>query len=432
MSEQTQFNWEELVKTIDFLDYRNGILEIGTIPYNQILRKEQTPVFIFSRERFKDNVSNIFTAFQRFFDEVNIAYALKANTLSDVLKVASSNGCWAEVMSAFELELAQTNGFVPSTMIFNGPAKTVEELQQALAMGVNMINIDSFSELKDIERLFEKMDPSREETQTHFGIRLHPLLEKTLEKRAFVRKDSKLGLDPARATKIMKHAAKSKVLDISGIHIHLGTQQVTPELHAGVATFVQKFVTQLRKDDIEIDTINLGGGFASRYIIESKGYYIQEYAEKIYSALSKIETSYTLILEPGRFLVGDSFVVLTQIIREKKNWGRHWLLVDAGAHFLIPLRFSIFDVIPTRTSTLSSVKEIGGPLCLPVDRLQGVKIDFDTKEGDILAIVNTGAYTISMSEQFGYPRPAIYAIDEGRIIKLRRRERISDWISLDV
>ncbi|MFQ6125373.1 MAG: diaminopimelate decarboxylase family protein [Candidatus Heimdallarchaeota archaeon] len=432
MNEKTSFEWEELSKKIGSLEYKMGVLEIEGIPYKQFLREDQTPIFVFSQERFKDNISNISNAFQEFFEEVYIAYALKANTLSYVLAVASSVGCWAEVMSAFEMELAQTNRFAPSTMIFNGPAKTIEELQRALAMGVRMINIDSFAELKDIERLMKKTGAHGEEPRTQLGIRLHPLLEEALEKRALVRKTSKLGLDPARATKILKYAAKSKVLDISAIHIHIGTQQATPALHEGVASFVQEFVIELQKDNIEINTINLGGGFASRYLIESTGHNMRDFAEKIHSAMSKIETPYVLILEPGRFLVGDSFVVLTKIIREKKNWGRNWLLVDAGAHFLIPLRFSTFDVIPTRTTTRSSIKEIGGPLCLPTDRLQGVKVNFETKEGDILAILNTGAYTISMSEQFGYPRPAIYTVNEERIMKLRRREKLADWTSLDV
>ena len=431
MREIKSGDWENLVQKIDFLDYTNQQLVLEGVTIEQILRNKQTPLFVFSRNRFNNNITEIFSAFQRYFDDFQIAYALKANNLSDVLKNALTNGCWAEVMSTFEIELAQRNGFHPETMIYNGPAKSIEELQDALNRGVKCINVDSFSELKDIETLMRNKEVPKTDIPLKLGIRLHPNLDEDLEKRALVKKNSKLGLDPARATKILKYAKKSNVLDISTLQVHIGTQQTTPELHEGIANFVQKFITKLQKDNIDINTINLGGGFASRYRMEAAGYNILDFAEKIQAALAPLKNSYSLILEPGRFLIGDAFVVLTKILREKKNWGRHWLLIDAGAHFLIPLRFSTFDVIPVKSSEPSTIKEIGGPLCLPVDRIQGT-VDFSAKEGDILAILNTGAYTISMSEQFGYPRPAIYAIENGKLIQLRRRERIDDWLSLDI
>ena len=431
MREIKSGDWENLVQKIDFLDYTNQQLVLEGVTIEQILRNEQTPLFIFSRNRFNNNIAEIFSAFQRYFDDIQIAYALKANNQSDVLKNAMANGCWAEVMSTFEIELAQRIGFHPEAMIYNGPAKSMEELQDALNRGVKCINVDSFSELKDIETIMRNLEAPKKDIPLQLGIRLHPNLDQGLEKRALVKKNSKLGLDPARATKILKYAKKSNVLDISTLHIHIGTQQTTPELHVGIANFAQKFITQLQKDNIHINTINLGGGFASRYRMEAAEYEIVDFAEKIHTALAPLKNSYSLILEPGRYLIGDAFVVLTKILREKKNWGRHWLLIDAGAHFLIPLRFSTFDVIPVKSGEPSTVKEIGGPLCLPVDRIQGT-VDFSAKEGDILAILNTGAYTISMSEQFGYPRPAIYAIENGNIIQISRRERIDDWLSLDI
>ncbi len=414
----------DFLSSLSFLKYGKTGIEIDGISYERIVQKYDTPVFLFSKKRFEENISTLKAAFKQFFPSFKLAFAFKANTVLPILKIAAQNGLLAEVMSDFELQLAQLAEFKSSNVIFNGPAKSRKELILALEENVGFINCDSFSEVKELEKLC-----SERHSKIHISLRVHPPLDPQVEKETLVKRGSKLGLDLDRARRIYRYIHKSKHLVPYGIHAHLGTQRTTPLLHVSLAKALARFVKELESEGINLEGINLGGGFASRYVIETNNGSLETFASQIKDVLTDIADDCTLFLEPGRLLIGDAIVGLTRVLRKKKSWGKVWNLLDIGANILIPLRFSQYTLLPVTPQMTVPPEAVGGPLCLPVDVLKE-SINFKTQEQDVLLILNVGAYTFSLSEQFGYLRPPLCMVKNGNISTLVRREKLSDFLQL--
>ncbi|MHA1199490.1 MAG: hypothetical protein ACTSQF_09210, partial [Candidatus Heimdallarchaeaceae archaeon] len=190
------------------------------------------------------------------------------------------------------------------------------------------------------------------------------------------------------------------------------------EFYDELLEFINNYINDLdKKHGISIENINLGGGLASKSTLDGSGFQIAKLGEQISSHISNIEDK-TIIFEPGRYLIEDSFVAITKVLRTKKSWGRKWAFTDIGANSLIPLRYSHYKVIPQIFKGKGQYTNIGGPLCLPVDVITDEAVDFEITEEDLLIVLNCGAYTISMSEQFGYPRPSVYALNQEREMEL--------------
>jgi len=342
-----------------------------------------------------------------------ISYAVKANYLGRILQNAEKIGLGVEVMSLFELKLAREAKIPSKNIIFNGPAKTVEELDYALGEEIEHINVDSMNELVLIEKLAKKKNLVQPIT-----VRIHPQLDEKTERKMLIKKNSKLGIDYSRGVKLFEFAEKSENLNPVGVHTHIGTNLTSHEFYDELLEFINKYINDLdKKHDISIENINLGGGLASKSTLDGSGFQIAKLGEQISSHISNIEDK-TIIFEPGRYLIEDSFVAITKVLRTKKSWGRKWAFTDIGANSLIPLRYSHYKVIPQIFKGKGQYTNIGGPLCLPVDVITDEAVDFEITEEDLLIVLNCGAYTISMSEQFGYPRPSVYALNQEREMEL--------------
>ncbi|MHA1853564.1 MAG: diaminopimelate decarboxylase family protein [Candidatus Heimdallarchaeaceae archaeon] len=419
---------KELIKNYAYLQYNNDELSVYGQNLVEIINGIETPFYIYLPNRFEDNVKTLQRPLQKYLPKTMIAYAFKANYLGTVLLTAKKLGLGAEIMSLFEYKLAKKVGFSTEKIVVNGPAKSQEELRTYIQEGIKYLNAESLNEIKDIERYSAKFNIKQPVT-----IRIHPKLSKDTEKRLLIKKNSKLGIDYIRAEKLFNLLEKSKFLSPFGIHVHLTTNLMDMSFYLELFDFLNEYIDMLEnRYSISIKTLNLGGGLATRALLEANAVDFNKFAKSIAMSIDKYK-DLTFIFEPGRYLVGDSFIAICRVLRTKKSWGRKWCFVDIGANSLIPLRYSMFNVVPLKYKGKGQYTNIGGPLCLPVDIITNESVDFEIDEGDYLAILNCGAYTLSMSEQFGYPRPAVYELNkEGKLILIKQRDSIEQMVSENI
>ncbi|MFQ5977953.1 MAG: diaminopimelate decarboxylase family protein [Candidatus Heimdallarchaeota archaeon] len=405
---------QEIIELLGF-QRAEGILNLDGISSVDIIKDYGSPLLVFSVRRLISNYESIFKAFNTQFGKVNIAYALKANYLPSICTALANEGAGAEVMTGMELFLAEQAGINPQKIVFNGPAKSPNELSQAARAKVGLINAESLEELKD---LAETQWPAQ---LNQVGIRISPRMSKEIRKNALVRPESKLGLDIERAKKAAKRYCKSPNYSFQSISVHVGCRHppgldVFTNSVKELAAFGRYLETEL---GLELSTVDVGGGFPPRYLLEKTGTGIEDFASAAHEHLAVLRSSPTLIAEPGRYLVGDAAVCLASVVRKKKSGGQTWALLNVGVNVLIPLGFANYDIIPCKFKTPQKEKlSIGGPLCQPNDEFAR-NLNINLAKGDPVAILNAGAYTLSMAGQFGYPQPGIAKIEDENLNLIR-------------
>lgn len=403
----------DIIENYPYLCYENNKLQIQQKDVESLVENKTSPFFLFLLQRFQENVLEIKSKLGKHIPDLFISYAAKANYLGRILQESHKLDLGIEAMSLFELKLAEKAGIPFNKIVLNGPAKTLDELNYAITNKINHLNVESLNEIQQVEKIAEKLELVQKIT-----VRIHPKLKETTERKLLIKKNSKLGIDYSRGVKLFEYAKKSPHLDPVGVHTHVGTNLTSHEFYDELLGFLNEYVTDLEdKLAISLSEINLGGGLASRSTLEKEGFQLEKLGEQVSTIVDNIENK-KIIFEPGRYLIEDSFVAITKVLRTKKSWGRKWAFIDVGANTLIPMRYSHYSVVPANFRGKGQYTNIGGPLCLPVDILSDEAVNFEIEEEDLLVVLNCGAYTISMSEQFGYPRPAIYQLTNKGLTEL--------------
>ena len=403
----------DIIENYPYLCYENNKLQIQQKDIESLAENKPSPFFLFLLQRFQENVLEIKSKLGKHIPDLFISYAAKANYLGRILQESHKLDLGIEAMSLFELKLAEKAGVPFNKIVLNGPAKTLDELNYAIANKINHLNVESLNEIKQVEKIAEKLELVQKIT-----VRIHPKLKETTERKLLIKKNSKLGIDYSRGVKLFEYAKKSPHLDPVGVHTHVGTNLTSHEFYDELLGFLNEYVADLEdKLAISLSEINLGGGLASKSTLDKEGFQLEKLGEQVSTKMDNIENK-KIIIEPGRYLIEDSFVAITKVLRTKKSWGRKWAFIDVGANTLIPMRYSHYSVVPANFRGKGQYTNIGGPLCLPVDILSDEAVNFEIEEGDLLVVLNCGAYTISMSEQFGYPRPAIYQLTNKGLTEL--------------
>jgi diaminopimelate decarboxylase len=379
----------------------------------------------------RDRFRQFRTEFRKRYSNVAVAYSYKTNYLPSVCSILDREGAWAEVVSLLELSIAEMIGVDPQRIIFNGPAKTNDGLLKAMELGVRVINVDSISELKRVAGLARDADlrvnigfrfsyPGRPPSKNKFGITADQILDGC------------------------RMISKEKKIHFTGLHTHIGTEtteigkyEKAIELLTDLASSIQ------RRYGLQTEIINLGGGFAFK---EAAPYLhrgrwsppsFSEYASRICSKLvlasaSSLSKSATLALEPGRALIGPTTLLATKVIATKQVSGIKWVITDAGLNLIPEAELNQYRVVPTvlRKGKPARVN-VAGPLCFHEDIIRyGLKTP-PIKEGDILAILDVGAYSISLSWQFIKLRGGVCLLCDGKHQMIRRPETVEDVLKLD-
>ncbi|MFX1486255.1 MAG: diaminopimelate decarboxylase family protein [Promethearchaeota archaeon] len=389
-----------------------GELKIGDHAFGRIVSDHQTPVFVFVGDRIGQACKTFLGAFKNH-PRVLACYSYKTNYMPDLCRIIASHGMGAEVVSDVELELALRCNVSPDQIILNGPYKSDKLLKKAISYGVKLINIDSLNEIPRINRIAEKKN-----VKQNIGITL--------------RQDdkAKIGVSNSERTLslMQKTIPEARNIILSCVHSHMGTQIIKGENYESNFEIVLSFVERLeQKLDADITSLDLGGGFPEMAVI---GDQLEGIAKNIIRTVLRRNKEYELIFEPGRFIVGDAGILLSRI-HSIKDGAVRWALLDAGTNVLSKMsksnyRFLIADkfrqsyTIPTN---------IGGPLPTNIDVIaKNYPLPEAIAEGDVVAVLNCGAYTISLSSQFCQLRPPVLLIDDFGIRVIKKKENLDEDI----
>lgn len=452
-----------------YLETRGGILTIDGADSLSLTREFGTPLYVLSEQRIFQNVQSLRRAAESVFGRAKICYASKANSNMAVLAAVQAAGGDIEVNSGGELFKAVKIGFRPDQIVFNGVSKTDEEIGEAVSCKVLAINIDSLYELEQVTRIARAARRTANVairlvpeivTRSHIGLQTGLL-------------SSKFGLSPSQIDEAFRKALEAKdAINLVGLHIHVGSQ--TPDAQPFAHAFAEmwKLVAELyRKTGHRLSHINIGGGFPVDYLPETPMTREIDQRERLMLSASldpkqvlqqameesgamtseeaNLLEGLTVIMEPGRRIIGDAGLLLTRIcnIKVRPETGDTWLLTDAGYSLMLSMATYkwYYHLISASCATKPHDRpyKVAGPLCDSGDvyfdiergtRLPNYRLLPEVAQvGDVLALLNVGAYALDQASQYnGRPRPAAVMIKAtGKPVLARRAESYEDLFSLD-
>lgn len=392
----------------------------------QIAKEYQTPIFAYDFDKIEEYYHQFKSAFSG--RKTLICYALKANSNLSVVKKLASLESGADCVSLGEIKRAILAGIPPYKIIYSGVGKQEEEIKEAIRLGILFINIESKAELFKVESIAKSLN-----TKARISIRVNPDIDpQTHPYISTGLKENKFGIEIQEAKSLYLHAHKSEFLEPIGIHFHIGSQLTKLQPIYESAQKIAKLVHSLLALKIDIKFFDIGGGLGITYSDETT-INPYDYAQSILECLRGLDL--TIICEPGRFIIGNAGVFLVKVLYEKISQNKRFVIVDGAMNDLIrPSLYNAYhQIIPlTQSQGEKSPADIVGPICESGDYL-GKNIELPPlKEGDVLAILSSGAYGFSMSSNYNTrPRCAEVAISQGKIKLIRKRETFEDLIALE-
>lgn len=392
----------------------------------QIAKEYQTPIFAYDFDKIEEYYYQFKSAFSG--RKTLICYALKANSNLSVVKKLASLESGADCVSLGEIKRAILAGIPPYKIIYSGVGKQEEEIKEAIKLGILFINIESKAELFKVESIAKSLN-----TKARISIRVNPDIDpQTHPYISTGLKENKFGIEIQEAKSLYLHAHKSEFLEPIGIHFHIGSQLTKLQPIYESAQKIAKLVHSLLALKIDIKFFDIGGGLGITYSDETT-INPYDYAQSILECLRGLDL--TIICEPGRFIIGNAGVFLVKVLYEKISQNKRFVIVDGAMNDLIrPSLYNAYhQIIPlTQPQGEKSPADIVGPICESGDYL-GKNIELPPlKEGDVLAILSSGAYGFSMSSNYNTrPRCAEVAISQGKIKLIRKRETFEDLIALE-
>ena len=399
-------------------DLIDGELCVDGLPLASLARQYGTPLFVYSKAAMLDALA----AYQRGFAGRNarICYAMKANSSLAVLQVFARAGCGFDIVSGGELERALAAGAAPGDIIFSGVGKTRAEMRQALQAGIGCFNVESEAELEVLSEIAvssAQVAPVSIRVNPNVDPKTHPYISTGL-------KGNKFGVAHEDVLRLYRLAASLPHLRIEGIDCHIGSQLTETQPFADALDRVLTLVDTLEAEGIRLHHLDLGGGLGICYQDETPPA-VQDYIGALLSKLAG--RNHTVLLEPGRALVGNAGLLLTQVEYLKPGSEKNFAIVDAAMNDL--MRPALYDayhdiVAVAPRDGMQSVYEIVGPVCESGDFL-GHARSLALQQGDLLAILSAGAYGMSMSSNYNTrPRAAEVMVKDGESFLIRERETV--------
>lgn len=407
----------------------NGVLYVDGVSTLELAKKYGTPLYVTSEKKIRENYRLLKDMFCEKYVKTKILYSAKANTNLSILKILKNEGAGIDAVSIGEIFLALKAGFMSHEILYTGVSVSKEEMEYALEKGVT-INVDSLSQS---QKIFKIATPERT------SVRINPQIGAGHhEYTVTAGKVSKFGVDEETAIKIYKMAKENGVKRF-GIHMHIGSgiMQVEPFLDS--VEILLNIASKIHdKLGIDFEFVDIGGGIGVPYRPDEKEVDIEAFADKVTKlfkkrTLEKLIGEPELWLEPGRYIVAESTILLTRVNMVKETASRKFVGVDAGFNVLVrPTMYGSYHhvLLANRLNEPSTEKyDIVGPICETGDTLAKDRLLPKLQEDDILAILTTGAYGYSMSSQYNSrPRPAEVLVYEGKHELIRKREMFQDLL----
>lgn len=417
--------------------YEGNELYIEGIAAEQLAEKYGTPLYVYSASQITRNFKRLQRAFS-VIPNARILYALKANSNLEILRLIRSLGGGADTVSAGEIFLALKSGFPPSRISLAGVGKSDYDIDFALLRDIGIIIVESNEELKVVsERAAALGRTARVSLRINPDVdaHTHPHISTGL-------KENKFGIDIDRAGETAKRASGMKNVQLVGVHSHIGSQVTEYSPFEEAATSIREFILGLKKEGIRISQIDLGGGIGVRYrnAIKHKLLPLEQNEEPLINldALVKVikgKLSFPgceIAIEPGRYIVAESGVLLSRTLYRKKSPERTFVVVDAGMNDMMrhALYSAYHQIVPAelRPSDFTPV-DVVGPVCETTDAF-AVQRDLPAlKRGDLIAILTVGAYGYSIASNYNSrPKPAEILVEKDRASLIRDRETLEDLI----
>lgn len=431
------------------LDINNrGHLVIGGCDCVELAEKYGTPLHVVDRSLLQKNYNEFYESFKSHGINYEIYYSYKTNPVPGILKVLHAGGAGAEVISPYELWLARKLGVSPDLIIYNGPNKSEEALRVAIENKIKLININSFNEIEKIKNIAESLG-----VRPRIGVRICT--------GDGWQNQFGLKIKSGDALKAFEKLSKIKCVEIRGIHIHLGTGIKSTSMYKKAAEDVFEFINEVKNRlGIRIKYLDLGGGFGVATVkgfskTESKWHYafdkpyappkagdapgMRTFANEIVNTVQKECEKYKLelpilLFEPGRIITSNAQILLAKVGDLKgENSKPKTALIDAGINIAYPVTWEYHEIFAVNkmNSDCEEFYSIAGPLCTPADLLCKSKKLPLLEAGDVVAIMDAGAYFTSFSNNFSFTRPAVVMVSEGSHGILREKENYEDMIRLD-
>ena len=399
---------------------RNGVMMFAGMPVTEIAGEFGTPVYVTDEKRLRENYRNIYGAFSGHMD-TKIHYACKANTNLAILKILESEGSGIDAVSAGEVMSCLKAGFTPDRILYTGVNVSNEELKAVTDMGV-MINIDSVSQLERLAKINRSLPIS---------FRITPDVGSGHSAKVVTgAKGAKFGIPKSQVIKTYLRA-KELGFDIKGIQAHTGSGGLTVEPFVDVTEVLIELTNQLKDNGIDLDFIDIGGGIGVPYRQNEPEIDVSDLGMTLTDMIKEETDVKTMILEPGRYIVCDSTVLLTKCVDVKDAGIRKYIGVDAGFNTLVrPAMYDSYHHVEIGNKfgkACTAKYDVVGPICETGDYLAHDRALPDPAEGDIVVVYDAGAYGFSMSSNYN-SRPLCreVLINEGNAELIRDSENIEE------
>jgi diaminopimelate decarboxylase len=406
-----------------FFKYRGAELYAEEVPVRELAEKYGTPLYIYSHKTLVQHFRAYDEAY-RDFPHI-ICYAMKANSNGAVLRLLARSGCGADIVSGGELFRAMKAGIPAQKIVYAGVGKTEEEIRSALKAKILMFNVESEDELREIDRVAGKM-----RTKAPVALRVNPDIDaKTHPYISTGMREHKFGISIDNALEDYGLAASLKNIRVVGVQKHIGSQitKISPFVDALKRILV--LLDELNRQKFDIQYLDIGGGLGITYADE-KPPVPSDIACRLLPLINGRKI--TLVMEPGRSIVGNAGILVTKVLYLKKGEGKEFVIVDAGMNDL--MRPSLYDayhhILPVVKKRRNAVlADVVGPICESGDFLaKGRKLE-KVNKGEYLSVMSAGAYGMSMSSNYN-SRPFIAEVMvNGKTHSLiRKRGRYSDLV----
>jgi diaminopimelate decarboxylase len=406
--------------------YRHGQLCCEAVPLTKLADAVGTPAYVYSKAALLES----YAAYDHAFKDVPhlVCYSIKANSNLAVIATLARAGAGADIVSGGELQRALRAGVPGKKIIFSGVGKTREEMRDALKAEILLFNVESMGELRALDEVARELG-----TRAPVALRVNPDVDPQTHKYiATGLRHAKFGIPYTQALSAYEEAARLPGLQVVGADMHIGSQLTKTSPLGDAVARVGALVKQLRERGIEITTVDVGGGLGIRYHDEKPPTHA-EYATVLLPALK--ELGVTVLLEPGRSIVGNAGALLTRVLYHKETDAKTFVVVDAAMNDLVRPAFydsyhAIVPVAETRAAAPVETVDVVGPICESGDFFAKDRALPRTEEGDLVAILSAGAYGFVMASNYNTrPRPVEVLVDGDRYTIVRRRETFEDLVA---
>jgi diaminopimelate decarboxylase len=417
---------------MNHFEYRNGEMFAEQVPLKRIAAEVGTPAYVYSLATLRRH----YNVFDQAFAKVShmVCYSVKANSNLALLRAFAKLGSGFDIVSGGELFRALKAGGDPKKMVFSGVGKKKSEIESALDAGILMFNVESEEELttlNEVSAAVGKKAPISLRVNPDVDPQTHPYISTGMKK-------AKFGIEIKKSIETYKKALSMKNLEVVGVDCHIGSQltSLTPFIDAlaKVREYLDRVLAgEMKKEGARIRYLDLGGGLGIHYHDETPPL-PEDYAKAIIKGLEGLDI--TLILEPGRVIVGNAGILLTEVQYIKETETKKFVIVDGGMNDLIrPALYGSYQaiqpVVQTQAETINA--DVVGPICESGDFFAKDRDIARPKRGDLLAVMSAGAYGFTMASNYNsHPKPPEILVDGDRYYVVRKRETLEDLIHGEV